>query len=740
MILNWKLYTESRKAATKESTVANTLGLPTKNIHKLIDDGTIAALTFTTMGGDVKNLFRPRHMPSQDGSESSVVFGNAFNQRGLVGPFKIDISQGRFCGVLSEADMEAFELDKPNAIPAPIVAANNLGEGNYYLVAAPKAMPGHFQQQFPEGQLSEVQGTLETNGIALSIWIALLASVDSQPKVDKIRAIVENPTIQADLENFIAHGSAHVDLTGPNLVVNWETLECYPDQFNELKSVFASSTESSVAAPAARQELTTSKDRHEQLTANKGMIKLKIPMVSVSIKDGKVDASTAKRPVTTLALDEIERMPPSGMKEGFSDTVRCYLAENAKSINPTNIMDNSSLSYIPLPICDNIVKGNWTQDPVTQVDVDSQLNTFSMFTFRAQNPDDKLVQTYLNEETSTRAQNKTDGASSKKLRELLAAFVNMDDSFASKCLVNSRHAMGTLFDFETMATEGNRALFDNVAIQLICWFMLQSTNKFPQWRVDTGEKMDHLGALLSQWGELFFVACGKLANSLHNISVFSDPDGDVTTLDFSVIDDFLKDFAIFKDDVTSKQRTRSAHNAIPALFLAANKQSRQDDDASPRQPNQEREDRNVRDNHTSRQQRPPRDQHDGSGSGSGQGTPKRQKPSPSGSGSSVGMSPEENGILCLREGVSLNEGFPSGFPACKKFVTRGFICLFGDNCSAAHWSKLEKLSTHNKTRWIEHLRANPVAFFNQWKIGKFLKKDPELQGLIGPPSSPPPRE
>ena len=227
--------------------------------------------------------------------------------------------------------MDAFELDKPQAIPADIVAANNLGEGNYYLVvvAAPKTMPGHFQQQFTEGQLADVQGSLEANGIALSIWIALLASVDSQPKIDRIRAIVENPAIQADLENFMAHGSAYVDLTGPTVTVNFETLDCYPDQLNDLKSVFTSPTEISVASPAIRQELTTSKDRHEQQTANKGLVKLKIPFVSANIKDGKIN----------------------------------------------NVMDNSSLAYIPVPICDNLVKGHWSQDAVTQLTVDAQLNT-----------------------------------------------------------------------------------------------------------------------------------------------------------------------------------------------------------------------------------------------------------------------------------------------------------------------------------------------------------------------------
>ena len=200
----------------------------------------------------------------------------------------------------------------------------------------------------------------------------------------------------------------------------------------------------------------------------------------------------------------------------------------------------------------------------------------------------------------------------------------------------------------------------------------------------------------------------------------------------------MKDFTTFQDDVTSKQRTRVAYTAIPALYFAAKKQSRKDDDVPPRQPTQEREDRNVRDNRNSRQQQPNRDHNDGVGSG--QGTPKRQRPSPSGNASSSVMTPEQNGILCLREGVSLNEGFPNGFPACKNFVTRGFICLLGDNCSANHWSRLAEATIHHRKRWIEHLRTHPVAYFNQWKVGKTLKSDPELRGLVGTTTAPPPRE
>ena len=290
MILSWKLFTESQKALTKDSTVANSLAIPMRNIETLVEDGTVAALILLTPNGAVKPIYRPRRLPTQDGSQSSEVFGNAFNQRGMVGPIKIDISQGRFCGILSEADMDAFELNKPKAIPPTVAEAHNLaGESNYYLVSAPKTVPGHFQQQFPEGQLSDVQSALETNGIALSIWIALLDSVDSKAKVDRVRAIVEDPAIQGDLENFIAYGSADVDLSGPRVQVDFDSLECFPSQLNSLKAVFALSPEAGATSPSGPQELTTSKDRHEQQAANKGLTKLSIPFTSASIKDGKVE-------------------------------------------------------------------------------------------------------------------------------------------------------------------------------------------------------------------------------------------------------------------------------------------------------------------------------------------------------------------------------------------------------------------------------------------------------------------
>ncbi len=128
MKLSWKLFTESRRSAIKESTVANSIALPMTNFDNLVDTKTIAALTFFTPVGNIKSLYRPRRLPAPDGSTSSIVYGNAFNQHGFVGPMKLDTSPGRFCGILSEADMDAFDIVKPQAIPADIAAANNLGD------------------------------------------------------------------------------------------------------------------------------------------------------------------------------------------------------------------------------------------------------------------------------------------------------------------------------------------------------------------------------------------------------------------------------------------------------------------------------------------------------------------------------------------------------------------------------------------------------------------------------------
>jgi len=746
MKLSWTNFTESRKSASAENTVANSMGLPMRNVRTLIETKVIAAVTFCGQTSDVKSIFRPRFLPTSDGTPPSIVFGNAFNQHGFVCPMKVEMSQGRFCGILSGADMDIFGLDKPTAIPTNIAVENNLGEGEFYLITATKAIPGHFQQKFPTGKLTDVQDILETNGVGFAVWIALLNSADSQAKINTIRTIYEHETIQENLEAFVAYGGLDVDLSGPMLTAEFDMLECFPDQLEELKAVFSESAGSPRDSLVVHQELTTSKDRHESQNAAKGMLKLQLPFIGADIDGGKIVKDSVRRPILTVAMMDLQSTPPSGRKEQLSDILKCFVAEAAKSVDPTNVTENCTFSNIPLPILDNIIMGRWAQEQVSEVSADAQLNNFSIFTFQPQDPADSLVQSYMKEETSDRAQKKSDGAISKKLRDLLNAFGDMDPAFAFESMINARMVFSALVDFKTMKAEAKPSIFDTISIQLITWFMLQTTKQFPKWRASTNEKMDHLGALLVQWAELFFIACGNFANSLHNGAIIKDPDGDVSQLDFSPIENFLRDFKLFKEDICNKQRTVTPHTQPSVLYIAGKKNSKADEIS--RQPQASalgRDDRSSRDDHGSRQQQQSRGQD--SGTSNGQGAPKRQRSSPSSGASpsngasSLEQRTESNGILILHEGATMNQAFPQGFPACKEFVTRGFVCPRGNNCNGHHWNKLKEASGRHKTVWIKHLRDTKAGYFNQWKLGPGLNmNDQEFQGLAGTPNSPPPRE
>ena len=733
----WTTFTDSRKSPTTETTVAKSIALPTENSMGLLESKTIAALTFRTPDGKIQHVYRPRLLPSSDGSPPSKAYGNVFNQQGLLGPIEIKISPFRFCGLLSETDMDAFDLEKPTAIPAGL---HNLGEGNFYLVTAPKAMLGYFHQKFPDGQLTDIQDELEKNGIGFAVWSALHHSADSQAKVDAIRAIYQHPTIQDSLDSYLAFGSTDVGLSGPTLTAEWNSLEFYPEQLEDLMSAFTgpSVPASGSPVPVAQQALTTNKDLHEMKVSAKGLIKLQLPFVGANIVNNRVDASSVTRPSKTIALTELEKTPPSGKKDSFSDMLQCYLQEQKSSVDATQVTEHCTICHIPLPICDTIVKGLWPLETTADRSAQSQMNNMGISTFQPQDPSNNLIELHKKEEASDRTQNKSEGVNSRTLKAMLSTVVKMTDDFAPKSLINAIHVFGTLFDFKKMTRDGPRCLFEGITMDLIKWFLHQATVLFPKWRVQTGEKMPWLGALLCQWGELEFVCFGKFSNSLHNRDTLNDPAGDLRTLDFSVINDFLTDLETFKKSILSMQRTMTPHNAPPALFLAANMPSVSIANEASRQPApvQVQDDRGSRDNRASRQQQqPPRSQNDD------QGLPKRQKPTPSSNGPREQRAQGTNGILCLRDGTTLNEAFPPSFPACKKHVTRNFKCTFGDNCSAAHWSTLREAPSRHRTAWIDHLRSKPVAYFNKWKLGQGLSEsDPELQGIAGPLGSPPPRE
>lgn len=752
MKVDWDLFTKSRLSVTKECTVANSVALPASNVKNLISDKMIAGFIFRNSAGKIQSLYRPRILPSADGSDPTTIYGNNFDKRGFLGPVTMDLPGKRFCGYLPEHEMDALDLDKHNPIPPALAAQYGLGEGNFYLLTAPKAMLAYFHQQFPSGPLPDVQHKLEKNGIGFVLWIALQASVDTPAKLEKVRAIYQHADIQADLNGFVAYGTANVDLESPTVAVGYDLLEAFPDELQDLMSTFVAPAAPPVGSPAVQQELTTNKDRLETRKAQAGITKMLLPFVRADIKDGKVDTSNVLRPVETIAMEEIKATPSSGMKEAFADVLQCYLTERADSIDPKDSTQTCTLYHLPLSILETIIKGAWPQEPLAELSAEAQLNAISILTFRPQDADDTLLEAYKKEETSNRAQNKSGGgAGSKALRDYLSVVPRMDDSFAAKAVVNSRHVFSTLVDLKRMTQEGPRCLFDTITMNMISWFMLQEQVHFPKWRKGTGDSMPHLGALLTQWAELAFVAFGQFANSLHNRSIYADDTIiNCNEMDFSAINNFLKDFASIQEQIKGKLRTKVPHTAVPALYRAVNGPAitvthvngpaiTVADEVS-RQPISGREGTNLQSNSVSRQQQSSRQNES---EGTVQGAPKRQKSSPNGAPATPARRNPDgwNGILCLREGSSLAQAFPPNFPACKEFVTRGYVCPHGTNCSSPHWKELQQAPTRNRKAWADHLRRNPVAFFNVWKLGHSLKEsDADLQGLVGPIGKPPPSE
>lgn len=751
MKFNWDLFTKSRNSVTKECTITNSILLPVSNVKNLISDKMIAGFIFRNSAGRVQSFYRPRILPSVDGSDPTRVYGNNFDKRGFLGPVTMDLPGKRFCGYLPEHEMDALDLDKRNPIPPALAAEHGLGEGNYYLLTAPKAMLAYFHQRFPSGPLPDVQHELEENGSGFVLWIALQTSVDTPAKLEKVRAIYQHPDIQADLNGFVAYGTTNVDLESPTVAVGYDLLEAYPDELQDLTSAFVAPAAHPTGSPAVQQDLTTNNDRLEMRRAESGIIKMSLPFVRADIKNGKVDESNVLRPVETIALGEIKGTPSSlGMKEAFADVLQCFLTERENSIDPTDSTQTCNLHHMPLSILETILKGAWPQEPLAEVTAEAQLNGMSILTFRPQNAEDTLLNMYKKEETSNRAQGKSGGgAGSKALRDYLSAVPTMDDGFAASAMVNSRHVFGTLFDLKGMTQDGPRCLFDTITMNMISWFMLQEKSHFPRWRRGTGDPMPHLGALLTQWAELAFVAFGQFANSLHNRSIYADDTIiNCNGMDFSAINNFLKDFASIQEQIKGQLRTKVPHTAVPALYRAVNGPAITVNhvngpaitvaDQESRQPISGREGTNPQGNNVSRQQQSSRQNEN---EGMAQGASKRQKSSPTAPATPRRNPDGWNGILCLREGSSLEQAFPPNFPACKEFVTRNHVCSHGANCSSPHWKTLQQAPARNRKAWADHLRRNPVAFFNVWKLGHSLKEsDADLQGLVGPIGKPPPSE
>lgn len=754
MLPSWNNYLKSRQATINVSSIDNTIKPKPANVRTLIDSQQVAALAVMSQDNVLTAIYHPRHLPDPAGGIPTKIFGNHFSAPGLIGPVTIRLDKGRFVGILTAAELQEYELDKPTAIPADLVSAQSLGEGDFFLCSAPKAFLTYFQQELSSGDLRAQQRIFEKNGVGAVVWLTLVKSANSDDHRAKIRAILENENIKNNPDKYIAYlgdDMNQVDIEGgPQVQVTYDNLIGYEPYLQTLIDAFkANPGAPNPVATSATAELTTAQDKFDLKKGEESRAALSLPMVAATIEGNKVVPTSAERPIVTVAFNKLKNAPPSEMTGVMMNIIKNYLKLNEGASDATDITQICSIHHLPNQVISNIVKGAWPLEITAAVTAENQLcSTMNLLSFRKQNPADTLLMTIASEEQDALNQGKSGVAGlSKAVREYFSKLGELNDSAATDALVNSTHILQTLYDLRAMRARGKPAIFDTLTKKLITKFATWATNEFATWRIKANFKGAQLGAMCFTWGERLFATFGAFASSLHNLQIMIDENGDLTDLDFKVINYFMKDFEAFVGEIETKIRLMIPCTDVPPLYLATieGKKSNVADDAS-RQPAEERTGRSnqrndSRDNRRSNQERAGgasrgNDERgtrrsNNSGDRDNQGDRKKQRQS-----SPSKIKPEENGILVLLDGGSFQDAFPPNFKACKHFVTRDKVCTKG-NCDKEHWVSLTDALTRDAKEWAEHLRQNrDIGYFNQWKL-KHLKDDPDFSDVCGPIGSPP---
>lgn len=742
MILpTWNDYLLSRKPATNQgSQVSNTIAIKPSNVRTLIESEQVAALGVLSSDAKLTALYHPLVLPSVDGSPPSAYCGNMFSTPFIVGPATIDLSKGsRFVGILTEEEVNEFDIETTTAIPQALAEAHSLGDGNLYLVSSPKVLLTHFHQELSTGKLQDQQQQVEKNGAGAVVWLTLAKSANTPEKRNAIRSIMDAPTIKNNLAQYVAFGVDEVDSDGPVVPVDPDPLNGHEPQLRKLQVAFGSPGSSPhQASPfSGSAQLTTNQDKYEIKKGAQGRNALVLPTVGATIVDNEVVAASAVRPTHTVAFNNLVGAPNSEMTDNFANSVANYLRVNKLVEGATDLTQLCTLEYVPTVVIKNIVQGKWPTDLSVNFQAEAQLLCLNLLAFRQQSPTNSLLRTIAKDEESARHHDGSSGTGlSKTLREFLSRLESIEDDTAVAALVNTIHILSILVDFEEMKKNDKPSVYETIAMILVKKFTYWAKIMFPSWRARANFHGKHLGALLFTWAERFLVACGLFATDLHNQEVFGKENGDVTTLNYKHLNDFMKDFAAFVLDIEGRERTMIPHKEPPALFIAyaKGKDPAPADEAS-RQPAAERSGRASRDNEDrgTRRTNPDRDQDSDRGD-QGSGRKKQKQSSPTGA-----IDPRDNGIVILRDGESLNDAFPANFKACKKHVTRGHRCT--RNCGNEHWNNLSEATNFEAKKWGEHVRANSkVCWFNKWRIGDY-KDQPLFKDICGPVNSPPaPRE
>ena len=729
-----KLYSETRpKPGTFTGTIQQTINLALpydETLRNLVNSGMACAISFINPNGDLQHLFAPVLLPQVDGSPSTTSLGNTSNIIGWLGPASFDFSVTHFLALMSGSDMDQLGIPKPqHSIPEEVAEENAL-TGLQYLVAAPKVILGHFKLEFPTGPIDVVSEQYQSNGPGYDAWLNLIKSALTPAQQAMIKRIFEHPTVQAAPASFIRDMPNNIGLQGPATTATNGTFDAYPDQIKKLKEAFqppASNPNIPSVNGAQVVELTTGADKQQKFTSDRGLMKIKLSTVGgkVNFDKGKIDASTLTRPIETKSMEVISKAPSGNRHEIFFDQVRCLFNELHKNGNSMNSLSLTSMTLLPCDACKLFLNGSLQTELLIDINDERQLSSIGASTFMPHDNEDTLLAKYIQDEENERNTKSASLPSSvpKKLRVVLTSLDKVNERSAIKILINGRAVYLVLIDFEEMEKRGTPAIFSQITLEVLDWVTTQVDRKNAAWKRATKEQMAHLGFVYFSLTDSMFTAFANFSNSLHNQQIFEDTSGDLSKLDLSDLTKFLKVFNSYRDKFDTLQITNAAHVDVPAIARGLVSKTPSVPTVSP----------SAADRQQRQQQQQPSA---GRPNHNEQRASKKQKPNPP---QPTAFNNNAGGMLILYDGKEVDDAVPGSLNICPYFVTKGYSCPLGRECSKPHPFNLTTVPVRDRKTWCQHLKATKAGFFSQWRVKDTDTSGPEYAGLIGNTTKPPAR-
>lgn len=525
------------------------------------------------------------------------------------------------------------------------------------------------------------------------------------------------------------------------MTVTSDSFQDFPEQLEELRNIFLgngndSSPFSSSNGSPVLHEITTNQDRQEKFASDVGLTKLTLANIGakIDLKEGTIDLATLSRASETVAMKDIKATPTASRKDALYDNITCLAGEINKSSSAMDPQNNITLQILPTDACNMILHGKFQTDLLGSISDVKQFNGFGAVTFMPQDPSDALIVQLIQaeeKERSIKQMSPAASSTSRPLRLVISTLDKVKEDSSIKILINGRFVFSILIDYDEMKKKGSPSIFSQLSMELMEWMMDQTLKRNAKWRINSHNEMDQLPWVYFLWADSLFVHFGRFANSLYNRQIITDPNGDLTKLDFSEITAFMKGFQKLKDNFESKQSMHAPYTSVPAIahsFFAVKSGPSLPAESGTFVPTKP----DALADRISRQQQVGRSQGTQRASNGrsqdSQRVPKKQKT----------QATVANGILVLYDGSTLEQALPSNFTACPEFITRGYTCPRGDACTQEHWVHLGSATTRQRAVLCKHLRETKSAYINRWKLGTTLSAlDPEFVGIIGAPSHPP---